>query len=50
MAGIKKGTEKPPDFGSDMREQEFNLEDGVAFINMGGLGSTPNKVYEDMRR
>ncbi|XP_052092722.1 uncharacterized protein LOC127729107 isoform X2 [Mytilus californianus] len=35
-----------PDFGKEMREKEFDLKDGVTFINHGSFGVVPLRVQE----
>ncbi|CAC5373933.1 EGT2 [Mytilus coruscus] len=39
-----------PDFGKEMREKEFDLKDGVTFINHGSYGVVPLRVQEAQNR
>ena len=55
MAAKAKGVKlikpkSPPDFGTAIRNQEFNLNANVTFLNQGSYGSVPKQVTEELRR
>ena len=42
----RKSGQVPPNFGNDMKEQEFTLDPIVAFLNTSSWGVLPNVVKE----
>ena len=40
----------PPDFGEDMRREEFGLKEGRAFLAHSTVGCVPRQVLEEQCR